>query len=133
MFFMPLADLIIWLLIGGVIVVIFGFIVVSVAKQQNAYISSFLSELTDSQKAVMMEASKNNPALTKAIISSEPKVGMSKTRCRLVFYDLYFPNSKKQFSIADVSFPTTQYEQAGLSVGDFVTLQLSADNVKVIF
>ena len=132
MFSMPFEDMILGLLIGSVVVAIVAFVIIKLAKKDSANVAQVVSTLTDSQKAALMEASQNDCALTKALICTEPKVGGSKTRFRVIFYNLYFPNSMKQFDPADVSVPTVQFEQAGLKVGDFVTLHLTPDSAKVI-
>lgn len=128
----PFEDKIIGLLIGAVVCAIFGFVVYKLVKKDGVKVAEVVNSLTDAQKKVMINASMTNCSLTKALICSEPKVGNSKTRFRVLFYNIYFPNSKKQFEPADVSVCTRQFEQSGLKVGDFVTLQLSPEDAKII-
>ena len=132
MFLMPFEDLMLGLLIGAVICAVFAFVIIKLAKKDNAAVAQSVSSFTDAQKEVLMNASLNNCALTAALICSEPKVGKFKTHFRVIFYNLYFPNSINQFQPADVSVPTAQFEKTHLKVGNFVSLQLTPDSAKVI-
>lgn len=129
---MPFVDKILGLLIGAGVCAIFGYVIYTLAKKQKEKTAEMVNSLTDENKEELMNASLNDCSLTKGLIGSEPKVGNSKTKLEVLFYDMYYPNSKKEFSLADVSVPTKQYNNHNLKKGDYVTIALDENGAKAI-
>lgn len=130
---MPFLDKMLGLLIGVVVCAIFGGVIYVLAKKHNELKEALISGLTDEQKEVLINASMENNVLTKGLIAVEPKVGNSKTQLKVLIYNMYYPNSMKEFNLADISVPTQKYNELNLKQGDYIIVSLDENGAKAVF
>lgn len=119
-------------LIGGIICAIFGYVIYILAKKQKAQTAEMVSALTDDQKEELMNASMDNCSLTKGFIAAEPKVGSMKTQLKVLVYNMYYPNSMKEYILADISISTKQYNEHNLKQGDYIKVSLDENGGKAV-
>lgn len=119
--------------IAGIICAAFIGVIYVLAKKQMALKEELLKTLTEEQKKELQEASLNNNSLTKGFIAMDPKVGNSKTELKVLFFNTYYPNMMKQFSLADISIPTKTYNEQNLKKGDYIKISLNENGAKVLF
>lgn len=129
---MPLADKLLGLLIGGIVCAIFAYVIIILAKKQKAQTAEMVSALTDDQKEELMNASMDNCSFTKGLIAAEPKVGSSKTQLKVLVYNMYYPNSMKEYILADISISTKQYNAYNLKQGDYIKVHLDENGAKAV-
>lgn len=130
---MSFADKMLGLLVGVIVCAIFGAVIYVLAKKHNELTKELVNATTDEQKEMLMNASLENNVLTKGLIATEPKVGSSKTQLKVLIYNMYYPNSMKEFNLADVSVSTKLANQYNLKKGDYITISLSENGAKAVF